>query len=333
MGVRPTIYDVAAAAGVAPSTVSRALARPGQVSGRTAEKVRTAAEALGYRAFAVGAPSGSAATGILLLVTSDISNPFVFELVHGAEDVAFEAGLAIAVADSHESGPRERALVERALPRVDAVVLASSRLSDSAIRMIAKQKPTVVLNRAVRDVASVSTGYAPAARATVAHLRGLGHDAADYLAGPAASWADGARWRALLEASRVAGVSLRRSGPAAPTVEGGIRFAEGLSDRPPTAVITFNDQMAVGVLRGLAAAARAVPGDVSVAGFDDTVLAGLVLPNLTTVATPLRTIGRTAVTTALSLIDGTVTVPRSVEMPARLVIRESTGPRRERLVL
>ncbi|OLL72024.1 Transcriptional regulator, LacI family [Pseudonocardia sp. Ae168_Ps1] len=333
MGTRPTIYDVAAAAGVAPSTVSRALARPGQVSTRTAEKVRRSAEELGYRRLAVNAPTDSAPTGVLLLVTSDISNPFVFELVHGAEDAAFDAGLAIAVADSHESGPQERALVERALPRVDAVVLASSRLSDSAIRVLAKQKPTVVLNRAVRDVASVSTDYGPAARATITHLRELGHDAAEYLGGPAASWADGARWRALLEASRAAGVTLHRSGPAAPTVEGGIRFAEGLSDRPPTAVITFNDQMTVGVGRGLAAASLSVPADVSVVGFDDTVLAGLVLPNLTTIATPLRTIGRTAVTTALSSIDGTAPEPLSVEMPARLVVRESTGPRRARMAV
>lgn len=330
MGVRPTIYDVAAAAGVAPSTVSRALARPGQVSARTAERVRSAAEALGYRTGAVGAPPGSATTGIVLLVTADAGNPFVFELVHGAEDAAYEAGLAIAVSDSHESGPRERELVERALPGVDAVVLASSRLPDSAIRVIAKQKPTVVLNRAVRDVASVATDYAPAARATLAHLRGFGHEAADYLAGPAASWADGARWRALLEASRAAGVTVRRTGPAAPTVEGGLGFAGNLPGRLPTAVVTFNDQMAVGVLRGLTAAGLRVPADVSVAGFDDTVLAGLVLPNLTTVATPLRTIGHTAVTTVLSLLGGATAPPRPTAMPARLVVRESTGPRRER---
>ena len=177
--------------------MSRALARPGQVRTGTAERVRSAAESLGYRTSTVCPSQARRSTDIVLLVTSDIANPFAAELIHGADDVAFEAGLAIAVADSQESGRRERTVVERALPRVDAVVLASSRMSDSAIRMIAKQKPTVVLNRSVRDVASVFTTYRSAAEDTMRHLRDLGHDAADYVAGPSASWADGSRWRAL----------------------------------------------------------------------------------------------------------------------------------------
>ena len=115
--------------------------------------------------------------------------------------------------------------------------------------------------------------------------------------------------------------------PGAPCVQ---LTVVGRFGRPPTAVVTFNDQMAVGVLRGLTAAGLRVPADVSVAGFDDTVLAGLVLPNLTTVATPLRTIGHTAVTTVLSLLGGATAPPRPTAMPARLVVRESIGPRRER---
>ncbi|MEQ3551406.1 LacI family DNA-binding transcriptional regulator [Pseudonocardia nematodicida] len=330
MTTKPTIYDVAAAAGVAPSTVSRALARPGQVSTATAERVRRAAEELGYRSFAVGAPGGSATTGIVLLVTSDITNPFAFELIHGAEDVAFGAGLAIAVADSQESGQRERASVERALSTVDAVVLASSRMPDSAIRVIAKQRPTVVLNRVVRDVVSVSVDYTDAASRAVTHLRDLGHDAAEYLAGPTASWADGARWRALLEASRAAGVHLRRTGPTVPTVEGGTRAVESRAGRPPTAVVTFNDQVAVGAMRGFAAGSLSVPGDVSVVGFDDTVLARLVVPGLTTIASPLREMGGRALESVVSLLAGTLPGP-SVPMPAELVVRESTGPRRARM--
>lgn len=326
---RPTIYDVAETAGVSPSTVSRALARPGEVSAVTAERVRSAAETLDYRTSSIGAPRSSSSTGIVLLVTSDVTNPFVFELIHGAEDVAFASGLAVAVADSRESGPRERTLVERAMSRIDAVVLVSSRLPDSAIRMIAKQRPTVVLNRAVRDVASVSTDYRGAAAEAVRYLRELGHDSVDYLAGPAASWADGARWRTLLGAARDGGLRLRRTGPVLPTVEGGIGFAEKLRGSPPTAVIAFNDQIAVGLAHGMAAAGVGVPSDLSVLGFDDTTLARLVVPRLTTIATPLRRMGGSAISTTVDLLAGrTSSVRGSTEMPADLIVRESTGPRR-----
>ncbi|MDN5913678.1 MAG: LacI family transcriptional regulator [Pseudonocardia sp.] len=332
MADRPTIYDVARSAGVAPSTVSRALARPGRVSAGTAERVRAAAAELGYRALPQARAASTAATGMIALVISDITNPFGFEIIRGAEHAASDAGYTMILSDAQESGTRERTLVERAMPSVDGIVLASSRMSDSTIRMMAKQKPTVVLNRAVLDVPSVVTDNRRGAAAAVEHLRELGHDAVSYLAGPEASWADGTRWKAVLEAAQIAGVRARRAGPAVPTVDGGVAAAAELGDPLPTAVVAFNDQVAIGLVRGLRRRGVDVPGDVSVVGFDDIMLARLVTPELTTVAAPLRTMGGVAVRNLLAQIASSGATPaRSAELPAQLVVRASTGPRRRRV--
>src|SRR3954453_17165551 len=144
-----TIYDVARAAGVAPSTVSRAFSRPGRVNAGTAERVRTVADELGYRTNPLARALSTARTGMVALMVSDVGNPFYAEVIRGAQTAASAAGCTILLADAQESGRRERSALERLLPTVDGVVLAGTRMADSAIRMIAKQKPVVVLNRAV----------------------------------------------------------------------------------------------------------------------------------------------------------------------------------------
>ena len=137
-----------------------------------------------------------------------------------------QAGCTILLADAQESDRLERASLERVLPVVDGVVLGGSRMSDSAIRMIAKQKPVVVLNRAVVDVPSVVPDNAGGIRLAVEHLSRLGHDAVTYVAGPEASWADGMRWRSLQDAAADLHLRVRRIGPFTPDVPGGMRAAE-----------------------------------------------------------------------------------------------------------
>src|SRR3954447_6415559 len=200
----PTIYDVAAAAGVAPSTVSRAFSRPGRVNSATAQRIRDVATELGYRATPLARGLSTARTMTIALVISDITNPFYFEMIRGAQTAVAEAGYTMLLADTQESDRLERESIERALPSVEGIVLASSRMSDSAIRMMAKQKPLVVLNRAVVDVPSVVTDNSRGARRAAEHLGGLGHDVITYIAGPEASWADGMRWRVGCDGGRCA---------------------------------------------------------------------------------------------------------------------------------
>lgn len=323
-----TIYDVAREAGVAPSTVSRAFSRPGRVNAATAARIRRVADGLGYRANPLARALSTARTNMIAVVILDIANPFYAEIVRGAQAAAVAAGYTIVLADAQESDRLERSALERAVTAVDGIVLASSRMSDAAIRMISKQKPVVVLNRAVVDVPCVVTDNARGARQALEHLEARGHDHITYLAGPEASWADGMRWRSLRDAAAEWSVRVRRIGPFSPDVRGGIQAAEQLHAQPASAVIAYNDQLAIGLIRGLALRGVRVPGDVSVVGFDNIAAADLVTPGLTTVAAPLYAQGVTATRHVLEMIEGgRARTGQPAVLPVRLVVRDSTAER------
>jgi LacI family transcriptional regulator len=268
-------------------------------------------------------------TSILGLSLPDVTNPFYAEIIRGAENAAAEAKFTLLLLDGQESDIVERQGLERALATVEGLVLASSRLSDAAIRTTAKQKPMIVLNRHVTDVPSVVTDNAAGVRLACEHLAALGHRGITYVAGPEASWADGARWRGLRAAAAELGLVSRRIGPFAPTVPGGAKASQSLCRHLPTAVLAYNDQIAVGILRSLRQMHVTVPGDVSIVGFDDIFASSLVTPALTTIAAPLRRMGAIAVKNLLAMLSGAS--PRSSDplvVPTRLIERESTGPAR-----
>lgn len=327
-----TIYDVASAAGVASSTVSRALARPGLVNADTAARIRKVAEELGYRTKPVARAPVTHRSRLLGMLVSDITNPYFGRIIRAAQLAARETGHEILLTDSRESAARERDTLERLLPVVEGFVITSSRMSDSALRTIAKQCPTVVLNRAVLDVPSVMTDNAGGARAAVQLLDDLGHDAATYVAGPAASWADGVRFRSLRDHGARAGVSITRLGPFLPTFEGGLAAARVLAaGRVPTAIIAYNDLMAAGLIRGLLSEGLAIPDDVSVIGFDDILISRISQPTLTTVAAPARQLGTTAVRKVVALIGGAQQrCSEPLVLPVQLKVRESTARHRRR---
>src|SRR4051794_6914502 len=156
----PTIYDVAEACGVAPSTVSRAFSRPGRVNAETADRIRRVAEEMGYRANPLARALPTGRTSMLALVVSDVTNPFYFSIIRSAQAAANAADYTMLVVDVHESAGIERKALERPLPLVEGVILGTSRMSDTAIRGVARQRPTVVLNRVLTGIPSVVTDNA-----------------------------------------------------------------------------------------------------------------------------------------------------------------------------
>ena len=135
------------------------------------------------------------------------------------------------------------------------------------------------------------------------------------------------RWRGLREAGLELDMHVRRVGPFLPTIRGGAAAAEEWMVKPTTGVIAYNDLMAIGFIQAVTAAGRSVPGDVSIIGFDNIVDAVLVEPHLTTIAAPLVSLGSAAVARLLkSRRSERVEAAEPVLLPARFVIRGSTGP-------
>ncbi len=324
----PSIYTVASLAGVSPSTVSRVFARPGQVSAATAARVREVAAEVGYRTRLRTSP-GRPRSHVLALVLTDIRNPGYLEIIRGCEDAASEAGSMLLVANARESGHSERAVMERGLSQVDGMVVASSRMTDSAITQIAKQAPLVMLNRVVTDLPSVVHDNAEGMALALDHLADLGHRRICYLGGPESSWANSVRWQALRTGARKRSLPITRLGPFDPTFEGGLEAAAAWQERPSTAVVAFNDLVAVGFIHGMKAAGVAVPAEVSVVGFDNSNVARIVSPQLTTVASPMHLLGEVAVRNLLSIIVGAQSwTGHPLMLPTRLVTRQSTAATR-----
>lgn len=324
---RPTIYDVAREAGVAASTVSRAYARPGRVNADTARAIFEAAQRIGYRSGRLSGvgPATTRTTRAIALIIADVTNPFYGEIIKGAYEAANEAGYKLVLAHTSESPDVERTAIEQELAQVDGVVIASSRMTDSALRMVAKQKAVVLLNRVIPEVSCIVTDNQRGTKRAAEHLGMLGHEGIVYVAGPEASWSDGVRWRALREAGLELTLDIRRAGPNEPTILAGYRAAPRIVELGASAVLAYNDQLAIGVMKGLRQLGRRVPDDVSVVGFDNIIFDELVEPGLTTVAAPLYQMGATGVRNCVAVARGALHSGPPLVLPVTLVERGSTA--------
>lgn len=329
---RVTIHEVAEAAGVAASTVSRAFRHPGRLTPETRERIVEIAAELGYRpnSEARALPLGQART--LALLVPDITNPYFFGLIRGAERQAAAAGYTLVLADTGESPEAEEEYTERLIQGVDGLVLASSRLPGERIRRLVQGHPAVTVNRAVRGVPCVVVDNEQAMRQAAEHLASLGHQSLAYLAGPTVSWSDRIQWRGLESAGRRLGQQVNRLGPFPPTLAGGTAAADAAIVAQATAVVTFNSLLAIGVLQRLHNRSLSVPEDLSVLGADDIFGANFCYPPLTTLAADIQQAGRSAVDQLISILSGSKPAgPRSVVLPSHLCVRASTGPARDRL--
>lgn len=328
----PTIYDVAKLAGVNPSTVSRALNKPGRINVKTEQRIQAAAKELNYRInpMARALPTGRASTIGLML--ADITNPMFFKIVRGAERAAAERGYTLILAESQESGIREAEGAQRLTPSVDAIVLLATRLADDQIRELAEEKPLVVVNREVDNVDAIIPEVGSGIDEALTHLASLGHTSLAYVSGPAESWMNKARWEVLLDRAPRLGMTIVEIGSGAPTLEGGRDAATRVLASGVTAVLAYNDLMAIGLMREAQARGVEVPDRLSIIGFDDIFGSDFTSPQLTTVRAPLGLVGEQAVRRALALIDADadveVTASNEAPLPTELVVRGSTGPTR-----
>jgi LacI family transcriptional regulator len=322
-----TIKDVARAAGVSASTVTRALSNPELVHPSTRDRVRQTAASLGYHPNRAARGLITGRTGNLGLLVPDLANPFFPSVVKGVQARAHEADYAVFLADTDEDSAAEIGLVHKLSKQVDGIVLCSPRMTDDEIRSLTGDTPIVLVNRRLARVPSVAPEFSDAMRQAISHLTALGHRRIAYVAGPRISWANRERVRSLRTVAAAAGATLVEIGNVRPQFEGGVAAADQVLAAAVTAVIAYNDLVALGLLNRFASRGVAVPGDLSVLGFDDIALSAMVHPSLTTVALPKEQAGRAGVDLLLQLLDrpdSPATVRR--ELPVQLMVRHSTGP-------
>jgi DNA-binding LacI/PurR family transcriptional regulator len=323
-----TIRKVAARAGVSASTVSRVFGRPEIVAEGARQRVLAAADALGYQPNPVARSLALGRTGNLGLVVPDIANPFFGPVIKAVQREAQRQGLALFVADSDEQVKDERAQARAMAQQVDGLILASPREPQDQLRDIQRITPIVTINRRIAGVPAVLTTPDHGLTQAVGHLVALGHTDVVYLAGPQHAYSNGVRRRSLQRACREHHVALRELGPFEPHFESGLRAADQVLAPGTHAVIAYNDQIALGLMSRLAARGCRVGSDVSVIGIDDTWIARLAQPPLTTVHVPAAAAGTAAVRLLIELSTGGDAPDRSVELPTELIVRSSTGPRR-----
>ena len=320
-----TIYDIAKLAGVNPSTVSRALSKPGRVSAKTQKLIEDAAAELRYQVnpFARALPTGR--TNTIGLIVADITNPTFFDIIRGAQATATLRDYTLVLAESAESGVTELTAARRMMATADGLILASPRMDDNDIRALAADKPVVVINREVDGVPCVIPDVGKGISEAVRSLAANGHRKLAFVAGPPQSWMSARRWegvQAACEWSRVTPVRLESSRP---TVEGGRQVAREVLASGATAVMTYNDLLAIGLMQELQAGGMAVPDRISIVGFDDIFGADFTTPPLTTVRSPLGECGTAATTRLLDLLVGEGGDAGTLRVETELVLRGSSG--------
>lgn len=322
-----TIYDIAELAGVNPSTVSRALTTPGRISAKTEAKIRAAAKELNYvvNPFARALPTGR--TKMIALLMADITNPVFFDVIRGAEEIAAKQGYVLVIAESQESSEGEAGIVQRILPTVDAILFITTRLSDEEIKRLNTIKPTVLVNQEVEGVQNVVPDFKPGVIQAVQHLKNLGHKRIAFLGGPTRSWMNSHRWNLLMEASVAEGISIVEIGPNSPDLKGGADSLDRILAAGVTAVVTYNDIMAIGLLKEAKRRSVSIPEDLSIIGFDNIFGSDFTSPALTTIHLPLDELGRNGISLLLELLDkdpAEVALYKS-ELKTSLLVRDSTA--------
>ena len=333
-----SISEVARLAGVSTATASRVVSSADYpVSEATRSRVLDAARELDYVPNALARGLLKSQIPIVAVIVHDITDPYFAEVVRGVEDAASPAGYLVITCSSERDAERETSYVRllRSM-RAASVIFAASGLDDPESNqeiekhlaaMRADGAAVVHLSPHALGPADVGVDNEAGMASMVAALVGLGHREIAFLAGPSTLFVARARLEGYRRGLEVAGIPFdeRLVIHTSFDTEGGTLGVDTLlgGATPFTAIACANDPLAMGALARLAELAIAVPGSVSVAGFDDVPVAAITSPSLSTVRLPLREMGRRGFTEAARLLLGEELT--SAVLPTELAMRASTA--------
>lgn len=295
-----------------------------------AERVRASAAELGYTANPLARSLVLGRTQTIAVVIPDLGNPTFQSILRGLSRAAALDGYHVLIADSAEQVDEERLLATQTRDRTDGLILCAPRMPQAELdALIERISPVVVINRtSATSAPTIAADYHSALSELIEHLYSLGHRHVAYLFGVTRSASNAARVLALDEAL------LAHPDLTVTHIEAGVDFdsgaaaAEAVEASGVTAVLAFNDLVAMGLLSTLTDRGVSVPEDISIVGFDDIPFARYTMPPLTTASVPSAQIGALAWQAIHAQLTGADTPSVSVTLTPQVVIRSSTAPPR-----
>jgi DNA-binding LacI/PurR family transcriptional regulator len=319
--VTATLTDVARLAGVSLATASRAFGEPERLADSTRQRVLKAADDLGY-AGGNGGPSEKT----FGVIVPDVASPVYAKLLKGIHAQAWEGRHRPVLFDTDEDLHREREQLVLAR-KLNGILLCSPRLPDDELRRLVGTTPVVVINRIVDGLPGVVMDTVDGPRQAVEHLAALGHRHIAYASGPRLSWADSLRADSIAAACASLDLRFTRLSHQSASIQGGLAAAAPVAASGATAVIAYNDLVALGIDAGMTQLGRRCPDDISIIGMDDIELASVRQPGLTTVRLAIDRCGSLGVEVLLKVIAGDE-VPAVASLDSQLIVRGSTAPPR-----
>jgi len=337
MPTRPTIKDVAQAAGVSHMTVSRVINRRPEVTADTRSRVEHAIQSLEYAPNVHARGLVRQTSEVIGLLVSDIRNPYIGEVADAVHRVADEEGYVVNMCVTNYDVQREiHALNSLVARRVAGLIFTrpNREASDERIVALAEQRvPIVTIGRELAHpaISMVSTNVYDGAYQATKHLLDLGHRRFGFITGSPRVGFGHLKVQGCRDALAERGLTLEPE----LIVESDLSVRNGYlamqfllrRSRPPTAVIAITDAVAIGAMGAVAAEGRSIPDDLSIVGFNDISYAASVHPPLTTVQEPMYELGELAARVLLDTIrhGKSARAVRTV-LNCALVIRGSTGP-------
>lgn len=341
----PSVADVAREAGVAPSTVSRALTKPGRIAEPTRLKVEAAARKLGYTVNQTARNLRIGQTRTIMIVLPDElyigASQTVLEVLRSAAETLTARGYSLVIANvSRETQTDEHILSLAFGGTVSGVLLMAAPVPSIGDRNLMQAGLPVVslhFDMSGQNVPSVISNDSEAIGEAVEALARLGHQQFLYIRGRPDNYHDIERLKGVRAALRRSGLSP----DSLQTMQGDFNFAGGISagrlylalaaDERATAVVCANDDTAIGFIKTVIDGGLNVPGDVSVVGFDGAAVGAFMTPSLSTVQQSTAEMGRRAVDLVIDMALGEMTTPPlRIEVPCQLVLRQSVRALDER---
>lgn len=335
--IKPTLAEVAQAAEVSSATVSRFIRGTGPVSDDIRSRIETAIARLGYEPRK--SPAIPRNEGTIAVMAGDLLNPFFPEVVRGIQDEVDNYGMILTLYNLTDHPQRQQMLVQKlSRQNIDGLILMGTEPFPALIEWQQKQRvPLVLLNRRVNlpFVHCISVDFENALYRATQHLINLKHTRIGYLSAFMNSDISVARRRGIETALREAGLQLRPEFCSAVSpgteIDGGFQAMHSLLQRPPeerpTAILAFNDVVALGALHAARQCGLRIPQDMSMVGVDDIFSSVYAHPPLTTIGQPKFRMGVLAVQ-RLRLMRENAWIDNNtctlLESP--LIVRESTGP-------